>query len=156
MNRLNYFNPYQSKDGYHEDQLTRAYLVLLKHSSHAFFTFMEYCRSSHSVLSSEKPISILDFLEHGWEIETQKGNPNINTNYLLSILITDAEIETSEVSVQSSERNARYDGIITFGTNLTMVIENKPRSGSIWFEQLNPSRENLAEDTIVYSKPTVL
>jgi hypothetical protein len=26
MNRLNYFNPYQSKSGHHEDQLTRAYL----------------------------------------------------------------------------------------------------------------------------------
>lgn len=156
MDRLNYFNPYQSKGGYHEDQLTRAYLVLLKHSSHAFFTFMEYCRGRHNVLSFEKPITILDFLEDGWEIETQKGNPNINTNYLISILITDAEVVSNEASVQSSERNARYDGIITFGSKLTMVIENKPRSGNVWFGQLNPSRQNLADDTIVYSNPTVL
>src|SRR5450759_1308601 len=153
MNRLNYFNPYDSKAGSHEDQLTRAYFVLLKHSSHAFFTFIEYGRSKHKISGKEKPITIIDFLEQGWDFETQKGNPVINTNYLLSILITDSQIETTDSSVQSSERNARYDGIITFGSNLTMGIENKPRSGNVWFGQLNPSRQNLAEGTIVYSNP---
>jgi hypothetical protein len=156
MDRLNYFNPYQSKDGSHEDQLTRAYLVLLKHSSHAFFTFIEYCRSKHITSSTEKPISIIEYLEQGWEIETQKGNPKINTNYLLSVLITDSRLTTESSSIQSSERNARYDGIITFGSNLTMILEIKPRSGNVWFGQLSPSRQNLADDTIVYSSPSVL
>ena len=90
MNRLNYFNPYQSKESHHEYQLTRAYLVLLKHSSHAFFTFIEYVRSKHITKSDEDPISIINFLENGWEIETQRGNPQINTNFLLSILISDS------------------------------------------------------------------
>ena len=156
MNRLNYFNPYQSKTGEHEDQLTRAYLVLLKHSGHAFFTFVEYCRSRHKTSGNEEPISIIDFLEQGWEIETQKGNPEINTKYLLSILITDSQIKTAGSSIQSSKRSARYDGIITFGSNLTMVIENKPRSGNVWFGQLNPAEQNRADDTKVYSKPSVL
>lgn len=156
MNRLNYFNPYESKAGHHEDQLTRAYLVILKHSSHAFFTFVEYCRSKHTTNGDERPISLNNFLEQGWEFETQKGNPEINTDYLLSVLITDSKVKTSDSGIQSSERNARYDGIITFGSSLTMVIENKPRSGSVWFGQLNPSRQNLAEDTVVYSSPIVL
>jgi hypothetical protein len=156
MNRLNYFNPYDSKVGSHEDQLTRAYLVLLKHSSHAFFTFIEYGRSKHKPSGEEKPITIIDFLEQGWEIETQRENPAINTNYLLSILITDSRIATADSSVQSSERNARYDGIITFGSNLTMVIENKPRSGNVWLGQLHPSQQNLAEGTVVYSNPVIL
>jgi hypothetical protein len=156
MNRLNYFNPYQSKTGEHEDQLTRAYLVLLKHSGHAFFTFVEYCRSRHKTSGNEEPISIIDFLEQGWEIETQQGNPEINTKYLLSILITDSQIKTAASSIQSSKRSARYDGIITFRSNLTMVIENKPRAGNVWFGQLNPAQQNLAEDTIVYSNPAVL
>jgi len=156
MNRLNYFNPYDSKAGSHEDQLTRAYLVLLKHSSHAFFTFIEYARSKHKTSGKEKPFTIIDLLEHGWDIETQKGNPAINTDYLLSILITDSQIATADSSVQSSERNARYDGIITFGNNLTMVIENKPRSGNVWFGQLNPSLQNLDDGTKVYSNPIIL
>ena len=62
MKRLNYFNPYQSKEGHHEDQLTRAYLVLMKYSSHAFFTFIEYVRSKHITKSNEDPISIINFL----------------------------------------------------------------------------------------------
>ena len=156
MNRLNYFNPYQSKTGEHEDQLTRAYLVLLKHSGHAFFTFVEYCRSRHKTSGNEEPISIIDFLEQGWEIETQQGNPEINTKYLLSILITDSQIKTAGSSVQPSERNARYDGIITSGSNLTMIIENKPRSRNVWFDQLNPSKQNLAEGINVYSNPALL
>jgi hypothetical protein len=156
MNRLNYFNSYSSKDENHEDQLTRAYLVLLKHSSHTFFAFMEYCRSKQIISDTEKPISFLEFLEDGWEIETQKGNPIINTRYLLSILITDSQIPENKISVQSSERNARYDGVLTFGDKLTMVVENKPRSGNVWFEQLNPSRQNLAEETVIYSTPIIL
>lgn len=156
MDRLNYFNPYVSKNDYHEDQLTRAYLVLLKHSSHAFFTFIEYVRSMHKPKDTEKPISILDFLESGWVIETQKSNPKIDTNYLLSILITDEHITTQDERIQSSERNARYDGVIVFDKNLTMVIENKPRSGDIWIEQLNPALKNRSGDTIVYEEPVIL
>ena len=156
MNRLNYFNPYQSKTGEHEDQLTRAYLVLLKHSGHAFFTFVEYCRSKHKTSGNEEPISIIDFLEQDWEIETQQGNPEINTKYLLSVLITDSQIKTAGSIVQPSERNARYDGIITFGSNLTMIIENKPSSRNVWFDQLNPSKQNLAEGINVYSNHALL
>lgn len=156
MNRLNYFNPYQSKDGSHEDQLTRAYLVLLKHSSHAFFTFMEYCKNKHVIENDEKPLSVIEFLENGWDIETQKGNTEINTNYLLSVLITDTNIASDESSIEASDRNARYDGVITFGNNLTIIIENKPRSGNVWFGQLKPSRQNLSEDTIIYTNPAKL
>jgi hypothetical protein len=156
MNRLNYFNPYQSKESHHEDQLTRAYLVLLKHSSHAFFTFIEYVRSKHITKSDEDPISIINFLENGWEIETQRGNPQINTNFLLSILISDSHLIGNQEKIQPSDRNARYDGIITFGNNLTMVIENKPRSGNVWFGQLSPSRQNLSDETNVYSNSSVL
>ena len=155
MDHLNIFNPYQIP-GHHENQLTRAYLVLLKLSSHALFTFMEYCRESHKTLDDEKPISTNEFLEQGWKFETQRGNPEINSDYLVSVLITDSQIKTTEASIQSSERNAIYDGIITFGNNLTVVIENKPRSDNVWFEQLNPSRQNLADYTIVYSAPIVL
>lgn len=156
MDRLNYFNPYQSKDSSHEDQLTRAYLVLLKYSCHAFFIFIEYVRSKHITKNTEKPISILEFLESGWEIKTQKRNPEINTNYLVSILITDENLASYNETVKLSERNARYDGIITFGNSLTMVIENKPRSSNVWFEQLYPSRQNLSDDTLVYKNSSKL
>jgi hypothetical protein len=157
MNRLNFFNPYESKKGQHEDQLTRAFLVVLKHSSLALFTFMDYCRRSHHLSGQEKPFSITEFLEDDWHFATQKGNPEINTDWLVSILITDSNIADSDAAtIRSSERNARYDGVITFGSKLTMVIETKPRASKVWAEQLNPSQQNLASGTNVYASPIIL
>lgn len=156
MKRLNIFNPYQSKSGEHEDQLTRAFLVLLKLSGHAFSTFVEYCRSSHSTSGNEKPISVNDLLEQDWEIETQRANPEIKTKHLLSILITDSKIKSASLKVQRSKRNARYDGIITFGGKLTMIIENKPRAEKVWIKQLKPAERNLAKDIKIYEKPVIL
>ncbi|MBK7970284.1 MAG: hypothetical protein IPK08_15830 [Bacteroidetes bacterium] len=150
MNRLNYFNPYISKDGSHEDQLTRAYLVLLKHSGHALFMFFENCRTNHDPKDGESPLSILDLLDEEWIIETQKVNPVISTANLLSVLISDSTYMSDKTVIGVSERNARYDGIISFGNKLTIIIENKPRSENIWFDQLMPSKHNLSEETQVY------
>ncbi len=158
MERLNYFNPYQSKAGHYEDQLTRAYLVLLKHSFHSFVAFYDYCKSKQTIdlTKSEKEFQLIDFLEDGWDFQTQKGNPLIETNWLLSVLITDKAIKASTETVQSSERNARYDGLINFGKNLTIIIENKPRSENVWIGQLNPTVDNLSPETKVFSQPVIL
>jgi len=152
MERLNYFNPYSSKAGTHEDQLTRAYLVLLKHSFHAFAIFMNYCRSKHKVnlAADELPLDLNRLIEYPWQIETQKGNPAISSSWLISVLITDSSIKGATESIEVSDRNARYDGIITFGSHLSMIIENKPRSGNVWFAQLNPSKNGLSEETTLY------
>jgi len=155
MKRMNYFNPYDSKESKHEDQLTRAYMVLLKHSSHAFFTFFEYCRDKLEPENSRPSLSILDYIENDWIIETQKNNPIIDSDYLLSVLITDESIKNN-ISIDSCDRNARYDGIITFGNKLTMIIENKPISNNVWFAQLNPSKQNLSEDITIYRNPIIL
>lgn len=152
MERLNYFNPYTSKNSNHEDQLTRAFLVLLKHSIHTFSAFLSYVNKKNE--NSHK-FEFIDFIEENWNFETQKGNPFIETNLLASILITDNQI-TDTLQVQVSERNARYDGIITFGSKLTFVIENKPRSQNVWFDQLNPSRSNLSEETEIITSPILL
>ncbi len=152
MERLNYFNPYLTKVGSHEDQLTRAYLVLLKHSFHAFALFMNYCRSKHRVNSAkdELPLDLNRLIEYPWQIETQKGNPIISTGWLVSVLITDASIKGSMENIEPSERNARYDGVITYGNHLSMIIENKPRSYNVWFDQLNPTKSGLSDETTLY------
>jgi hypothetical protein len=154
MNRLNYFNPF-SKENSNEDQLTRAYLALLRFSNNAFYTFFDYCRNKHIIEKKENALSITDYLKTGWVIETQKGNPEIATGFLLSVLITDENIK-NRLNIKPSERNARYDGVITFGNDLTIIIENKPRSYNVWFDQLNPSKENLSEDTVIYKNSVVL
>lgn len=150
MEKLNYFY------GSHENDLTKSYLVLLRYSNNAFFTFIDYCKNKLVIAEDEREFYLIDFLEKGWEIETQRGNPQIYTNHLLSVLITDLEIDAKSNHVKPSERNAIYDGIITFGDSLTMIIENKPRSENVWLDQLNPTGQNLAGSTKVYSRPIVL
>ncbi|WP_276484666.1 hypothetical protein [Paraflavitalea pollutisoli] len=158
MERLNYFNPYQSKEGYHEDQLTRAHLVVLKHSFHAFSIFVDYCKSKLTLDLSkeEKSFALCELVEHGWQIETQKSNPVIESDWLASVLITDLPIKTTVSGLAVSDRYARYDGLITFGDQLTFIIENKPNSANVWFGQVEPSREGLSSETKVYQNPIIL
>lgn len=158
MSHINYFRPYESKKPHHEDQLTRAYLVLLRYSYHALVAFYDYCRESqlHCQDNLKLP-AITGQLSSDWIFETQKRNPEINTALLYSVLITDKEIEKLQKhNVEASDRNAVYDGIITIGNEITFVIEVKPHSENAWFNQLNPSRENLSEDTTVISSPIQL
>ncbi len=162
MERLNYFHPYKSKSDNHEDQLTRAYLVLLKYSFHSVISFYDYCRKvfeelTEQHLTVEKLPYLNDLISFDWLFETQKINPVITSEVLLSVLITDNFIEELQNKLlQTSSRNARYDGIITMGGEITFIIEVKPNSQNVWFDQLSPSRENLSEDTKVLTKPIVL
>ncbi|MDY0201943.1 MAG: hypothetical protein RBR40_13250 [Tenuifilaceae bacterium] len=152
MNRLNYFNPYNSKSGDHEDQLTRAYLALLRISFQAFSSFISYLNRENK---NEEKFELEDILEDDWSFETQRSDPDINSNYLASVLITDKQID-GKVTVEPSPRSARYDGLISIGEKITFIIENKPKSGNVWFNQLKPSRKNLGEDVNVLSEPIVL
>lgn len=92
MNRLNYFNPYNSKSADHEDQLTRAYLVLLRISFQAFSSFINYLNRENK--NSEK-FKLEDIIEDDWSFETQRSDPDIDSNYLVSVLITDKQIDVS-------------------------------------------------------------
>ena len=158
MNRLNYFNPYQNRPDDHEDQLTRAFLVLMRYSFPVLSSFYDQCRhhyeSNRNLFNPHLP-PFADLITDDWQIETQRSNPDIQTNYLLSVLITNAT-RPQRANVAPSERDARYDGILTFGSQLTIIIENKPRASNVWSDQLNPASENLASDTQVLPVPVEL
>ncbi|MBS1495093.1 MAG: hypothetical protein JST55_16425 [Bacteroidetes bacterium] len=158
MERLNYFCPYQSKSAKHEDQLTRAFMVLMKYSFHVSSLFYNYCNVEfkRSAKATELP-SLSQLINYDWVFDTQKSDPIIDSELLVSVLITDKEFEKSnENIVADPERSARYDGIIKFGKVLTMIIEVKPQSENVWFKQLNPSRKNLSEETKVQEIPVIL
>lgn len=152
MNHLNYFFPYQSKQDYHEDQLTRAFLVVLKHLPFVANVFYDMCKQkfdeSNNLMSQKLP-HLSTLVSEEWDFNTQKSNPSIDTKQLLSVLITDQSLQSTSNRVTRSERLARYDGVITIGSDLTMIIENKPSSFNVWFDQLSPSKENLSAETEV-------
>lgn len=159
MDYLNYFHPYVSKDAGHEDQLTRAFLVVLKYSPQAMASFYSYCLAQYSTTSlKDTDISLPHFHQlqaKEIQIETQKTNRNFKTDYVLSVLITDAEL-VKMPEIEASSRNARYDGLIRFDEVLTLIIENKPRSGNVWLDQLSPSEKNLSEEVILIPIPICL
>ncbi|MDP3684110.1 MAG: hypothetical protein Q8S01_09275, partial [Ignavibacteria bacterium] len=54
MNHLNYFEPYQSKSVRHEDNLTRAFLVVLRHSISSLMLFYDQAIKSCITTRSKK------------------------------------------------------------------------------------------------------
>ena len=52
MSHMNYFEPFQSKSIKHEDQLTRAFLVVLRYSPSAILMF--YDRVQQSIIKNAK------------------------------------------------------------------------------------------------------
>lgn len=154
MSHLNYFTPYQSKSERHEDQLTRAYLVVLKYSPAAFMQFYSYCVEAVKKLAQEQQLTISLTGVHelplqDMNIETQVSSITIDTNRVMSVLITNKSdtLWGQDNALEISNRKARYDGVVEIGNDITMLIENKPDHRNIWPKQLNPSGYNLPEGT---------
>ena len=57
MDRLNYFNPYDSKEPHHEDQLTRAYLVLLNIHLMRFLLFLSIVELNYFLKQNMRNLS---------------------------------------------------------------------------------------------------
>ena len=161
MSHLNYFEPFQSKTKKHEDQLTRAFLVVLRYSPTAILMF--YDRVKQSVIKNAKnkniqvnvdSISSIDITDI--YIETQKSKiDNITSNKIISVLITDEEFEATN-KIESSTRGAIYDGIITYGSDITFLIENKPNSYDIREEQLHPNLSKLSNNYELVKVPGIV
>jgi hypothetical protein len=159
MSHLNYFEPFQSKSNWHEDQLTRAFLVVLKYSPTALFIFYDLARNKALNMANLKGACVqlpgfseIDLLNIGYA--TQICNiENYIAKKILSILITDEKFEPQS-EIGNSERGAVYDGVISFNKNITLIIENKPRSYNVWEEQLSPNISNAS--TNADEKPEII
>jgi len=144
MDRLNVFNNYKSKGEWHEDQLTRAYLVVVKNVPLAMSVFLDLVRETQRRQESASLLpSLTELLTLTISVHTQRTSIPQTTGRLVSVVMTD-EYWTPEHAVENSERGARYDGILCFDPDWIIVIENKPLSSNIWSEQVNP---NLADDS---------
>ncbi|MBF0520760.1 MAG: hypothetical protein HQK92_13695 [Nitrospirae bacterium] len=145
MTHMNYFEPYQSKAECHEDQLTRAYLVVLRYSPAALLMFYDYATRKCIELATQNGkiveiprISCLTLSNIFYDTQvTDLTNIVSTSNRLLSVLITDEKLEIGS-DVSNSNRGARYDGVVSFSSDITLIIENKPHSYNVWKEQLSP------------------
>lgn len=165
MSHLNCFEPYQSRPNHHEDQLTRAFLVVLKYSPTAMLRFYSYCvgdtlmRAGQEHLDIELPhlhqVPLQDI-----EMHTQRSRYEFNAAKILSVLITDQSFNlvTAQEPIQISDRRAVYDGIIQIGSELILLLENKPNARNVWRDQLNPALRNMSEEgeNIIIPVPAIL
>lgn len=158
MDRLNYFNINVNKQSHYEDNLTRAFMAVLRFSFNAANLFYNYCYSEY-VRAKDNAIELPELAElfdENTVFECQRGNPLIDSQYLLSVLITDKHIQSVPKVHREVRPNAVYDGMITYGNKLTLIIENKPSATDVREDQLSPASENLDEGTRVLENPVVL
>lgn len=156
MTRLNYFEAFQSKAAWHEDQLTRAFLVLIRFVPLVHARFLALIREEQERVRCDELVSPVTLVaEKNVLIETQVAWIRHDQGRLLSVLMSD-EQWTKEHRVQSSERDARYDGVLAYTDSegpssrsepdWLILVENKPKERNVWPDQINPSYHSLPRD----------
>jgi hypothetical protein len=154
MGHLNYFFPYNKGTDYHEDHLTRAFLVLLKYSNSALASFYSYVQAQ---LNAEQIYSLKPLYKQQLtdiDYETQVGYMPV-VNMYISILITN-ETRIITQNIEAKERTAIYDGVINFNDEFVFFIETKPNKDNVWEDQLCPAKKDIPEDAELLKRPAVL
>ena len=122
MATVNLFNPFSKKFPEYENRLTWALLSALNYDLLLQSLILDLVEAR---LPSE--------LRHGkslWEsalVETQTKYIT-ETSQIVSVLLTDKISEgIGEVDVRWADRNATYDGVITYPNGLTVILETNCR-----------------------------
>jgi hypothetical protein len=155
---LNAFIPYESKPIYHEDQLTRAFFILIRSIKLVEAVFLDLIVDAMEKEGIENRPAKLSQQEGGMDsIETQvssktKARLLNESGRLVSIIITDQKLITGH-RVEKNKRSAVYDGFLKFKPNRIFVIENKPDHTNVWVEQLSSA---FNENYEIEPKPIVL
>lgn len=117
---LSIFRPYE-RDAKHEDQLTRAALIVLKlvPLAHEAFLRLAGCQPLSSL-----PVAAFA-MQTGKLAAVAVDNEDCEVDELVSIFLAPHDnIEAPQPNL-ASERKARYDGVIQYGARLVVVIESK-------------------------------
>ncbi len=152
MDRLNVFFPFESKKIYHEDVLTRNFLILLKNIPLLQVSFFELVRKNLAEKNVEIESIAMGQLTLS-AVYTQVDDSSsvlseISDVQLVSIIISDEEFKTDHI-VKNSDRHARYDGLFICEPSIVFTLENKPYHGNIWENQLDPNTDDLENVTVL-------
>lgn len=158
MNHLNVFNPYKNKANYHEDELTRSFLILFKNIPLVQAAFIEMVREEMLSQKCEQvipplfnPSSLVETVETQITEKHELFRLAMDRR-LVSIVISDDKLY-KQTHIENSERSARYDGVILYQPSWILVIENKPLVENIWLGQLNP---NVSDEIEIEKNPVAL
>ena len=121
---LSIFRPY-SRPPNHEDQLTRAFLIVMKLVPEAHDALLGFIgkRTLAGLPQPRFDLQTENLIPPG----ADSGKSNVKK--LVSIFLTPDEGVEKLDAVESSDRRARYDGVIRYGSELLVVLESKLFSG---------------------------
>jgi hypothetical protein len=117
---LNFFDPSKEIPAHHENQLTRAFLVVLRLSP-----------SAHQVwLSLAAPGRKLYTLPQPWSFDTQRWqmlDPTLEVVEPIEgiSVLQSADRQDIEGTIETCDRGQALDGIVRYGDELLIVIETK-------------------------------
>ncbi len=119
---LSLFKPYD-REVRHEDQLTRAALIVMKYVPFTQDVFLEMLKEERL---SSLPSPRFD-MQTGTLAKTETEGEDIEIKRLVSVFLTPREASMpSGVVDHTCTRNARrYDGVVQYGAKLLLVIESK-------------------------------
>lgn len=156
MSGLNYFMPLERVPGNYENPLTRAFLSTLRVSPSLLISFYQLVRDGISDPGAQAQLPKQDALElDDVLIECQKGSLGSEAMTYVSVLITNDPIDFPG-TITRSDRNAIYDGVISFGNGLKLFIENKPRNEHVWHGQMSPKVSDVPEQATLVEKPSII
>jgi len=160
MSNLNYYMPYRRAEGHHENPLTWAFLTSMRFSPSLLLAFYQMVRDAvQQTPAGPESVGHLPRMHElaldDLQMATQKKQLEQDVATLVSVLITDDKGVFDE-PVLPAERNAVYDGVISFGKDVTLFIENKLRVGQVWQGQLCPSRKDVREGMHLVPRAAIL
>jgi hypothetical protein len=120
-NHLNLFVPYENTGASHENQLTRALLVVLRYSPLAHAAWLRLVAPEMNLYNLSKADYATQrqhVLSPGTEVPEGEAVPGI------SVWLAPDAAEVS-ARIAPSDRHQILDGIVTYGSDLVVVIENK-------------------------------
>lgn len=148
LSHLNFFVPYERAAAWHENQLTRALLVVLRYSPIAHQTWLRLVAPElqlHDLSKAEFATQRQRVLGVDTEVPEGEMVPGI------SVWLAPDAAQVS-LPIEPSDRQQVLDGIVTYGNDLVVVIENKIAWGGVT-EQ--PYQINLHGSPVTFEKEPV-
>lgn len=143
VDHVNFFVPFEKAPAWHENQLTRALLVVLRYSPMAHQSWLQLVDRSRS-LSELSPAVFAT--QRAQVLSSLPDLPDDEAIPGISVwLAPDAEEPTGPV--RESDRAQVLDGIVTYGSDLVVVIENKINWGGVTHQ---PHQINLHGAPVVF------
>jgi len=134
MDHLSYFEPYTRKEAHHEDQLTRAFIVVLKHVPVVHAAWLLLVDRAHRDNQGDGVPPLHALPEPVFS--TQVCTLPLEVERVVSVLQSDEQY-AAEDDATASERSQVLDGVITYPPSLAVVVENKPSVANVWRGQLD-------------------